>query len=38
MQFVDVTYGTIQDRTVMIPPGTTRVILMDDALRALTGR
>jgi hypothetical protein len=38
VQFVDVTYGTEQDRTVTPPPGTTTAILMDATLlRALTG-
>jgi hypothetical protein len=37
VQFVDVTYGTDQDRTVTLPPGTTHAILMDATLlRALT--
>lgn len=37
VQFVDVTYGTEQDRTVTVPPGTTRLILMDATLlRVLT--
>jgi 4-amino-4-deoxy-L-arabinose transferase-like glycosyltransferase len=38
VQFVDVTYGTDQDRTVTLPPGTTHAILMDATLlRALGG-
>ena len=38
VQFVDVTYGTDQDRTVSLPPGTTRAILMDATLlRAIDG-
>ncbi len=32
VQFVDVTYGTEQDRTVTMPPGTTHAILMDATL------
>jgi hypothetical protein len=32
VQFVDVTYGTDQDRTVTLPPGTARAILMDATL------
>lgn len=31
-QFVDLTYGTEADRTVIVPPGITQVILMDDTL------
>ena len=38
VQFVDVTYGTEADRTVALPPGVTRVVLMDDTLlRAAQG-
>ncbi len=38
VQFVDVTYGTEQDRTVTMPPGTTRTVVMDATLlRALDG-
>ncbi|MGI8854509.1 MAG: protein O-mannosyl-transferase family [Thermomicrobiales bacterium] len=38
VQFVDVTYGTEQDRTVTLPPGTTHVVIMDATLlRALDG-
>lgn len=38
VQFVDVTYGTEQDRTVALPPGVTRAVLMDATLlRALDG-
>jgi hypothetical protein len=38
VQFVDVTYGADQDRTVTLPPGTTRAILMDATLlRAVDG-
>jgi hypothetical protein len=38
VQFVDVTYGTAQDRTVTPPPGVTTVLLMDATLlRALSG-
>jgi hypothetical protein len=37
VQFVDVTYGTESDRTVTLPPGMTRAVLMDSTLlRALT--
>lgn len=37
VQFVDVTYGTEKDRTVILPPGTTHAILMDATLlRAIT--
>ncbi len=32
VQFVDVTYGTDADRTVLLPPGMTRAILLDDTL------
>jgi hypothetical protein len=38
VQFIDVTYGTEQDRTITPPPGTTTAILMDNTLlRALSG-
>lgn len=38
VRFVDVTYGTAADRTVMPPPGTTTAILMDATLlRTLRG-
>jgi hypothetical protein len=38
VQFVDVTYGTDQDRTVTLPPGATHAILMDATLlNALNG-
>jgi len=32
VQFVDVTYGTEADRTVTLPPGMTRAVLMDATL------
>lgn len=38
VQFVDVTYGTAADRSVTLPPGTTRAVLMDATLiSALSG-
>jgi len=36
-QFVDVTYGTEADRTVIVPSGITQVILMDDTLLRAVG-
>ena len=37
VQFVDVTYGTEADRTVTLPPGMTRAVLMDATLLNATG-
>ncbi|MCA1724567.1 MAG: DUF2723 domain-containing protein [Thermomicrobia bacterium] len=37
VQFVDVTYGTQADRTVTLPPGVTRAVLMDSTLLTAIG-
>ena len=37
VQFVDVTYGTQVDRTVTLPPGMTRAVLMDATLLTALG-